>query len=207
MFTMSQRRKVILATHNTHKQKEMNALLDSFGVNIIGLDEYPQIGDIEETGTTLIENSFIKARAVYKSTGLPSLADDTGLEVDALDGAPGVYSARYAGKDASFLDNIEKLLRNLEGVSEVNRTARFRTVVTFVDGSRELHSEGIAEGIITADPKGSDGFGYDPIFLPKDSQSTFSEMTQMEKNKISHRAKALIKMKKLLKHYFKKENI
>ena len=99
------------------------------------------------------------------------------------------------------------MLRNLEGVSEVNRTARFRTVVTFVDGSRELHSEGIVEGIITADQKGSDGFGYDPIFLPRDSQSTFSEMTQMEKNKISHRAKALIKMKKLLEPYFKKENI
>ena len=139
---------------------------------------------------------------MQKLTGLPSLADDTGLEVDALDGAPGVYSARYAGEDASFLDNIEKLLGNLEGVSEVNRTARFRTVVTFVDGSRELHSTGIIEGIITADQKGSGGFGYDPVFLPRGSQSTFSEMTQMEKNKISHRAKALIKMKKLLKQYF-----
>ena len=204
---MSRRRKLILATHNTHKQKEMNALLESLGLNIIGLNEYPQIGDIEETGTKLIENSFIKARAVYKLTGLPSLADDTGLEVDALDGAPGVYSARYAGEDASFLDNIEKLLRNLEGVTEVNRTARFRTVVTFVDGNRELHSEGIVEGIITVGPKGGDGFGYDPIFLPRGSQSTFSEMTQIEKNKISHRAKALIKMKKLLEPYFKEENI
>ena len=204
---MSRRRKLILATHNTHKQKEMNALLESLGLNIIGLNEYPQIGDIEETGTKLIENSFIKARAVYKLTGLPSLADDTGLEVDVLDGAPGVYSARYAGEGASFMDNIEKLLRNLEGISELNRTARFRTVVTFVDGNRELHSEGIVEGIITVGPKGGDGFGYDPIFLPKDSQSTFSEMTQMEKNKISHRAKALIKMKKLLEPYFKEENI
>ena len=204
---MSRQRKLILATHNTHKQKEMNAILESLGLNIIGLSEYPQIGDIEETGTTLIENSIIKARAVYELTGLPSLADDTGLEVDALDGAPGVYSARYAGEGASFLDNIKKLLRNLEGVSELNRIARFRTVVTFIDGSRELYSEGIVEGIITADQKGSGGFGYDPIFLPKGSQSTFSEMTQMEKNKISHRAKALIKMKKLLEPYFKKENI
>ena len=207
MYTMSRRRKLILATHNTHKQKEMNALLESPGVNIIGLNEYPQIGDIEETGTTLIENSFIKARAVYKLTGLPSLADDTGLEVDALDGAPGVYSARYAGEGASFMDNIEKLLRNLEGTSELNRIARFRTVVAFVDGSKELHSEGIVEGIITTDPKGSGGFGYDSIFLPRGSQSTFSEMTEMEKNKISHRAKALIKMKKLLELYFKEENV
>ena len=201
MFTMSRRRKLILATHNTHKQKEMNALLDSLGVNIIGLDEYPQIGDIEETGTTLIENSFIKARAVYKSTGLPSLADDTGLEVDALDGAPGVYSARYAGEDASFLDNIEKLLRNLEGVSELNRTARFRTVVTFVDGSRELHSEGIVEGIITADQKGSGGFGYDPIFVPIGYKKTFGEMNFDYKERISHRSIAFKKMKKYLERF------
>ena len=201
MFTMSRRRKLILATHNTHKQKEMNALLDSLGVNIIGLDEYPQIGDIEETGTTLIENSFIKARAVYKSTGLPSLADDTGLEVDALDGAPGVYSARYAGEDASFLDNIEKLLRNLEGVSELNRTARFRTVVTFVDGSRELHSEGIVEGIITADQKGSGGFGYDPIFVPIGYKKTFGEMNFDYKERISHRSIAFKKMKTYLERF------
>jgi len=207
MFTMSRRRKLVLATHNTYKQKEMNALMESLGVSIIGLNEFPQIGDIEESGTTLIENSFIKAQTVYKSTGLPSLADDTGLEVDALDGAPGVYSARYAGEGASFQCNIEKLLRNLEGISELNRTARFRTVITFVDGSKELHSQGIVEGVITTDPRGNDGFGYDPIFLPRDSQFTFSEMTQVDKNKISHRGKALIKMKKLLEPYFKREKL
>ena len=207
MFTMSRRRKVVLATHNTYKQKEMFALMESLGVSIIGLNDFPQIGDIEESGSTLIENSFIKAQTVYKSTGLPSLADDTGLEVDALDGAPGVYSARYAGEGASFRDNIEKLLRNLEGISELNRTARFRTVITFVDGSKELHSEGIVEGVITTDPRGNDGFGYDPIFLPIDSQFTFSEMTQVDKNKISHRGKALIKMKKLLEPYFKREKL
>ena len=207
MFTMSRGRKLVLATHNKHKQKEMNAFMKSLGINIIGLNEYPQIGDIEESGSTLIENSFIKAKTVYKSTGLPSLADDTGLEVDALDGAPGVYSARYAGEGASFQDNIEKLLRNLEKISELNRTARFRTVITFVDESRELHSEGIVEGIITKTPKGDGGFGYDPIFLPKYSKFTFSEMTQIDKNKISHRGKALIQMKKLLEPYFLKENI
>ena len=126
------------------------------------------------------------------------LAIGDGIEADNNENSPVQWN---------FLDNIEKLLRNLEGVSEVNRTARFRTVVTFVDGSRELHSTGIIEGIITADQKGSGGFGYDPVFLPRGSQSTFSEMTQMEKNKISHRAKALIKMKKLLEQSFKEENV
>jgi len=204
MFTMSRGIKLVLATHNIHKQEEMNALLADMGIVIVGLDAYPQIGDIEETGTTLIENSFIKARTVHELTGLPSLADDTGLEVDALDGAPGVYSARYAGKNPSFEDNMNKLLTELQGLPEDRRTARFRTIISFVDGSRELFSEGIVEGIITLDTKGEDGFGYDPIFQPEGQDLTFAEMTQNEKNKISHRGRALIKMRKLLKPYFRK---
>ena len=204
MFTMSRGIKLVLATHNIHKQEEMNALLADMGIVIVGLDAYPQIGDIEETGTTLIENSFIKARTVHELTGLPSLADDTGLEVDALDGAPGVYSARYAGKNPSFEDNMNKLLTELQGLPKDRRTARFRTIVSFVDGSRELFSEGIVEGIITLDTKGEDGFGYDPIFQPEGQDLTFAEMTQNEKNKISHRGRALIKMRKLLEPYFKK---
>ena len=107
---MSRRRKLVLATHNPHKKREMSALLSHLGITIVGLDDFPQIGEIEETGTTLLENSLIKARTVHKITGLPALADDTGLEVDALDGAPGVYSARYAGKDPSYQDNVNKLL-------------------------------------------------------------------------------------------------
>jgi len=204
MFTMSRGIKLVLATHNIHKQEEMNALLADMGIVIVGLDAYPQIGDIEETGITLIENSFIKARTVHELTGLPSLADDTGLEVDALDGAPGVYSARYAGKNPSFEDNMNKLLTELQGLPEDRRTARFRTIISFVDGSRELFSEGIVEGIITLNTKGEDGFGYDPIFQPEGQDLTFAEMTQNEKNKISHRGRALIKMRKLLEPYFKK---
>ena len=204
MFTMSRGIKLVLATHNIHKQEEMNALLADMGIVIVGLDAYPQIGDIEETGTTLIENSFIKARTVHELTGLPSLADDTGLEVDALDGAPGVYSARYAGKNPSFEDNMNKLLTELQGLPKDRRTARFRTIISFVDGSRELFSEGIVEGIITLNTKGEDGFGYDPIFQPEGQDLTFAEMTQNEKNKISHRGRALIKMRKLLEPYFKK---
>ena len=130
-------------------------------------------------------------------TGLPSLADDTGLEVDALEGAPGIYSARYAGEDATFNDNINKLLKELEGIPNARRTARFRTVVSFVDDSTELYSEGIVEGTITLDRKGNHGFGYDPIFLPRGHDLTFSEMDQMVKNEISHRGKALMKMKNL----------
>jgi XTP/dITP diphosphohydrolase len=201
---MSRGIKLVLATHNIHKQEEMNALLADMGIVIVGLDAYPQIGDIEETGTTLIENSFIKARTVHELTGLPSLADDTGLEVDALDGAPGVYSARYAGKNPSFEDNMNKLLTELQGLPKDRRTARFRTIISFVDGSRELFSEGIVEGIITLDTKGEDGFGYDPIFQPEGQDLTFAEMTQNEKNKISHRGRALIKMRTLLEPYFKK---
>ena len=201
---MSRRRKLVLATHNSHKQQEMSALLSHLGIIIVGLDDFPQIGEIEETGTTLLENSLIKARTVHKITGLPALADDTGLEVDALDGAPGVYSARYAGNNPSYEDNINKLLFELKGLQLDNRNARFRTVISFVDDNEELLSEGVIEGVITLDSRGRDGFGYDPIFQPESYDCTFAEMEQDEKNLISHRARALEKMKKILEPYFDK---
>ena len=201
---MSRRRKLVLATHNSHKKTEMNTLLAPLGISIVGLDDFPQIGDIEETGTTLLENSLIKARSVHQITGLPSLADDTGLEVDALDGAPGVYSARFAGKNPTYEDNINKLLSKLDGISPDKRIARFRTVIAFVDGRRELFSEGIIEGLITVEPRGHEGFGYDPIFLPETESKTFAEMSQERKNQISHRGRALAKMQKKLNNYFNK---
>ena len=201
---MSRRRKLVLATHNSHKQQEMSALLSHLGIIIVGLDDFPQIGEIEETGTTLLENSLIKARTVHKITGLPALADDTGLEVDALDGAPGVYSARYASNNPSYEDNINKLLFELKGLQLDNRNARFRTVISFVDDNEELLSEGVIEGVITLDSRGRDGFGYDPIFQPESYDRTFAEMEQDEKNLISHRARALEKMKKILEPYFDK---
>ena len=201
---MSRRRKLVLATHNSHKKTEMNTLLAPLGISIVGLDDFPQIGDIEETGTTLLENSLIKARSVHQITGLPSLADDTGLEVDALDGAPGVYSARFAGKNPTYEDNINKLLSKLDGVSPEKRTARFRTVIAFVDGRRELFSEGIIEGLITVEPRGHEGFGYDPIFLPETESKTFAEMSQERKNQISHRGRAFAGMQKKLNNYFNK---
>ena len=196
-------KKIVLATHNQHKRHEMNRVLSSMGITIVGLNDFPQIGDIEETGKTLLENAFIKARKVFELTGIPSVADDTGLEVDALDGAPGLFSARYAGENPTYEDNINKLILALEGVPKEKRNAKFRTIIAFVDFNKELHSEGIAEGVITEIPKGRDGFGYDPIFKPKNFNKTYAEMDIEQKNKISHRGRALKKMKKLLINYLK----
>ena len=196
-------KKIVLATHNQHKRHEMNRVLSSMGITIVGLNDFPQIGDIEETGKTLLENAFIKARKVFELTGIPSVADDTGLEVDALDGAPGLFSARYAGENPTYEDNINKLILALEGVPKEKRNARFRTIIAFVDFNKELYSEGIAEGVITEIPEGRDGFGYDPIFQPKNFNKTYAEMDIEQKNKISHRGRALKKMKKLLINYLK----
>jgi XTP/dITP diphosphohydrolase len=201
---MSLHKKLVLATHNSFKQKEMTSLLSSLGIIIVGLDDFPQIGDIEETGSTLLENSLIKSRTVFEITGLPSLADDTGLEVDALDGAPGIYSARFAGENATFKDNVDKILSELDGVKVKRRTARFRTVISFVDKNTELWDEGVIEGSITNNPRGNDGFGYDPVFQPINRSRTFAQMRDEEKNEISHRGLALVKMQKTLKNYFNK---
>ena len=201
---MSRRKILVLATHNIHKQTEMKFILSRLGVTVIGLDQFPEIKSIEETGTTLIENALIKARTVHELTGLPSLADDTGLEVDALNGAPGVYSARFAGEDATFEDNVNKMLIALKGIPFDKRRARFRTVLAFVDSDSELSEDGVIEGSILNKARGKDGFGYDPIFQPKSYDITFAEMTSEEKNRISHRARALDKMKKILKTYFEK---
>ncbi len=196
-------KKIVLATHNQHKRHEMNRVLSSMGITIVGLNDFPQIGDIEETGKTLLENAFIKARKVFELTGIPSIADDTGLEVNALDGAPGLFSARYAGENPTYEDNINKLILALEGVPKEKRNAKFRTIIAFVDFNKELHSEGIAEGVITEIPEGRDGFGYDPIFKPNNFNKTYAEMDIEQKNKISHRGRALKKMKKLLINYLK----
>jgi len=195
---MFRRQTLVLATHNPDKQTEMNAVLSDLGLDVIGLDQYPEIDDIPENGTTLLENALIKARAVHLKTGFPALADDTGLEVDALHGAPGVYSARFAGEDATYQDNVKKLLSVMAGISRQNRTARFRTVVALIDSDTELWTEGIIEGLITREQRGAGGFGYDPIFEAVDTGKTFSEMSAAQKNEISHRARALQKMRKKL---------
>lgn len=182
---------IVLATHNRGKMEEMAAILGHLPVELITLDTFPEIGDIPETGNTLKENAFIKAETVHRLTGLPALADDTGLEVDALNGAPGIYSARYAGADATFDDNCQKMLKELHGIPVEKRTARFRTVIAFVNGGQKEWVEGVAEGRIIEEKRGIGGFGYDPIFYYPPLRKTFAELDSVEKNSISHRGKAL----------------
>jgi len=182
---------IVLATQNRGKMEEMAAILGHLPVELLTLDAFPEIGDIPETGNTLKENAFIKAETVHRLTGLPALADDTGLEVDALNGAPGIYSARYAGADATFDDNCQKMLKELHGIPVEKRTARFRTVIAFVNGGEKEWVEGVAEGRIIEEKRGIGGFGYDPIFYYPPLRKTFAELDSVEKNSISHRGKAL----------------
>ena len=183
---------IVLATHNRGKMSEINNLLSS-SYEVLTLDHFPNIKEIPETGKTLKENAFIKARTVFEMTGLPSLADDTGLEVEALGGEPGVFSARYAGEQASYQDNCEKLLKNMMRVPKEDREAKFRTVIAYKDDNRELSCDGSVKGEIAQSPKGSFGFGYDSVFYYPPLEKTFAELSEEEKNSISHRGRALRK--------------
>lgn len=179
--------RLVVASKNPDKVAEIEQVLSRSGLAneiVWGLD-WP---DVQETGDTLEENALLKGRAVAEATGLPVLADDTGLEVDALDGAPGVRSARFAGSDATYEDNVSRMMELMDGVED--RAARFRTVVALVfpDGT-EIVAEGSVEGEITDEPRGSTGFGYDPVF--EVDGVTMAEMGVEEKNKLSHRARAL----------------
>ena len=190
--------KIVLATHNHDKEIELKHSLRGLDVEICSLSEYPDIGEIYETGATLLENSLLKANTVHDLTGLPVIADDTGLEVDALDGAPGVYSARFSGVNATYENNVNKLLSVMEDVPDDMRSARFRTVISFVDETQELWTEGFIEGRITENARGNMGFGYDPVFYVPRLKKTFAELSTAEKNKISHRGLALQKLRKIL---------
>mgnify|MGYP005626127127 FL=1 len=189
---------IVLATHNRNKMKEMSAILGHLSVELLTLDAFPEIGDIPETGDTLKENAFIKAKTVHQLTGLSALADDTGLEVDALNGAPGIYSARYAGPDATFDDNCQKMLKEMSDIPEEKRTARFRTVIAFVSEGEKEWVEGVVEGQILEDKRGVGGFGYDPIFYYSPLNKSFAELDSEEKNSISHRGKALRNFSRIL---------
>ena len=191
--------KLVLATHNDGKILEMQYALKDISVDVITLKDFPYIDEIPETGQTLLENAFIKAKTVFNETGLPSLADDTGLEIDALSGEPGVYSARYAGEKASYLDNCAKVLSKLDGVRPENRTARFRTIMAFVGKDKKFHCEGNVNGLIIDEMIGHNGFGYDPIFYYPKLEKTFAELKKDEKNSISHRGKALRNFCEILK--------
>ncbi|MBL7012912.1 MAG: XTP/dITP diphosphatase [Candidatus Marinimicrobia bacterium] len=200
---MSHEKTLILATHNRHKVEELSSALGGLGLIIKTLDEFPQVGEIEETGKTLLENALLKARTVNEITGFPALADDTGLEVDYLHGAPGVYSARYAGENATYTENVNKMLFELGHIDDVKRNAIFRTVIAFVTSSKELWVDGFIQGMITHKPFGKSGFGYDPIFYVPELGKTFAEMSSEEKNKISHRGKAVKKITTILNSEFK----
>ena len=201
-------KKLILATHNKNKKLELVNFFSGLEIDILGLDQFPSIGEIDEIGTTLHENAFIKAHEVHKITGLPTLADDTGLEVDLLHGAPGVYSARYAGINSSYEDNVNKLLLELSQYeNEIERTARFRTVISFINNGQEFSEFGVVEGYITIKRTGGNGFGYDSIFKPLNSLKTFAQMSEIEKNKISHRRLAFDKIKDQIIKVYKEESI
>ena len=189
---------LVVATHNKDKCKEILYELKNFKVVLKTLDDFPNIGDIEETGLSLKENALIKVREVFNITGLPCVGDDTGLEVDYLDGKPGVFSARYAGEKCSYLDNVNKMIKDLKDVPSKERTAKFRTVMAYKDSKRELICEGIVEGYIMKGIKGVGGFGYDPLFYVSKYKKTFAEMSMKEKNKISHRGIAIKSMVQLL---------
>jgi XTP/dITP diphosphohydrolase len=187
------RLRLVVASANPDKAREIADVLGGAGLDIELLPRPPEVPDVVEDAPDLEGNARLKAAALVEATGEAAVADDTGLEVDALDGAPGVYSARFAGEHATYADNVAKLLRVLDGVPAARRTARFRTVALarFPDGSERV-GHGVCEGVIADAPRGSWGFGYDPVFVPAEGGGrTFAEMSTVEKHAISHRGRSL----------------
>lgn len=187
--------KIVFATNNAHKLSEARQILGP-GFELVTPRELGITEEIPETGDTLRDNALQKARYVRERTGLDCFADDTGLEVAALGGAPGVYSARYAGEGCDFAANTDLLLRNMAG--RADRSARFVTVVALLLGDREYTFEGEVRGHITEAPSGEGGFGYDPVFVPEESAVTFAEMAPEQKNRISHRGRAMERLAEFL---------
>jgi XTP/dITP diphosphohydrolase len=184
--------KLILASRNKNKIEEMKELVAHLGIEILSALDFPELEEVEEDKPTLEGNALKKAHYVNQKTGIPALSDDTGLEVEVLNGEPGVYSARYAGEDATYQDNVLKLLSALE--NEPNRNAQFRTVVALVDGETEHTFEGVCKGSIIKKQQGKKGFGYDPIFMPDEFAESFAQMDPSIKNLISHRGRAIQKL-------------
>ena len=181
-------KKLLFATNNAHKLEEVRQILSGH-YQVLSLAEAGFEGDIPETSPTIEGNALQKARFIKENLGLDCFADDTGLEVVSLNGAPGVYSARYAGEGCSYEDNVTKMLAEMQGIT--NRGARFKTVIALIIGEEEKLFEGIVEGEIIQERRGTSGFGYDPIFMPKNYTQTFSEMSASLKNEISHRGRAV----------------
>ncbi|MBP1618151.1 MAG: non-canonical purine pyrophosphatase [Bacteroidetes bacterium] len=190
------KKQFVFATNNLHKLQEVRTILGN-DFDVLSLQDIHCLVDIPETGATLQENALIKALYVKNNYGYACFADDTGLEVEALDNAPGVYSARYAGDDHNSERNVDKLLKEL--LDKKNRKARFRTVIAFLHDNQEFIFEGQVNGTIATERKGNSGFGYDPVFVPEGYHETFAEMGENEKNKISHRALAVQRFSIFLK--------
>ena len=192
-------REIVVATNNPHKFEEISAILQGLPVRLIPLSDYPAAPELKEEGATYAENAAHKALTIARFTEKWALGDDTGLEVDALDGQPGLYSARFAGEDVTFADNKHKLLRLMESVPTEKRTAVFRTVLALVSPTGESHVvEGLLRGRIAEKEQGSGGFGYDALFYLPEWGKTYAELTAEEKNRISHRARAVEKIREYL---------
>ena len=193
--------KIVLATGNQGKVREMADILSEFGFDVVAQSEF-NVSEVAETGTTFIENAIIKARHAAKETGLPAIADDSGLEVDYLNGAPGIYSARYSGEDATDKENIEKLLDAMQGVESEKRTARFHCVLVLMRHENDptpLVCHGKWEGQILTEEHGENGFGYDPVFFVPEDNCASAELDPSRKKQLSHRGKALASLFKALK--------
>ena len=185
--------KVVLASNNKGKVRELGQMLSGIGMEVLSQSEF-DAGEVEETGLTFVENAILKARHAARVSGLPAIGDDSGLEVDALKGAPGIYSARFAGAGASDDDNLQKLLAELKNVPDEQRTARFQCLLVYMrhaDDPTPLICQGTWEGIITREPQGNNGFGYDPVFYVPTHQCTSAQLTPEQKNQLSHRGQAL----------------
>lgn len=190
---------LVMATNNAHKLAEIRRIIGQ-KIKILSLDDIGCHDEIPETGDTLEENALIKARWVKEKYGYDCFADDTGLEVDALGGAPGVYSARYAGEHCTPADNVALILERMYGIAV--RSARFRTVIALIIGNEEILVDGVVNGCITAEPSGMNGFGYDPVFKPEGSDITFAQMDADAKNAISHRGRATARLLSVLNERF-----
>lgn len=194
---MSKSEELFLASGNPHKIEELQQILEPLGIQLKSTQVFKEVPEVVEDQSDLKGNALKKAQFWYQHTGMPSIADDTGLEVEALNGAPGVYSARYAGEDVTYQENVQKLLHELDG--KKNRKAQFRTVIAYIIDSKGYFFEGVCKGKILTDSKGTKGFGYDPVFQPDGYDQSFAELDSEEKNKISHRGKALEKFVEFLK--------
>lgn len=193
---------IVLASNNQGKVREIGQMLAELELEVVPQSTF-NIEDAEETGLTFVENAIIKARHASAAAGLPAIADDSGLEVDALNGAPGIYSARYAGKGASDEQNLQKLLNELENIPEAERTARFQCLMVYMRHAQDptpIICQGTWEGIITLEPRGDNGFGYDPVFFVPGHQCTSAQLAPKVKNQLSHRGQALCLLVEALGH-------